>query len=1141
METDKSLDFEFIREKPLKGTEENKLLFGHTEIVETLKTIVDKSPESFTIGLYGKWGVGKSTIAETLQEELKKEEIPLIIFDVWKHEGDGLRRTFLKKIHDYFINDEKWSKNYTEEKNLLTSLDNSIKNEITEPIKLWSVAKFSLYLFLASTFIVFGIWFVFDYYFEIIDLKKSDLKGSVNLLLGLFPISFLVKFFIIYFDKLKGTKIEITKGITQDPFEFEKTFKKILVNLKDINKVVVVFDNLDRVSGDKAIEIISTIKAFLDPVDKDLKERDVVFIIPCDEKAIKKHLKYSLIIDEEDDESYVNEYLKKFFNTIIWIPDFYITELEKLAILTLKKTKINEFQNEDLSALISLVFTENPRQIIQFVNILVANYILLLNSKINDFKIKKSVPQLAKYLLLRQFFPNIIEQMKQGNIYRLDLNDFIPIESIEKLEWDNFKNFYYLTRHIEIESFDIFFKLRKSEFENRFENSNKLLNEIQKVTTRNLKLNSNNRPDNLNIYIDNLKIKENLSDFYFIIREKLESINNPTLKTRFIEGLLNLIDYLEINLDKKTNRKLLFNIKKITLEEIHPNLLVTQLINKVQDEKLKDNITKTLENDWIYYLRKYLDNNILSIANSDQREITFNPIINTLLTNDIFLSDKNKYINLKKSISLRFKDDFKFLENISKSIKTRNFLGSTELLLKICANFNNIEKGKVLNINDYFEAVSILNRYEKEYFNKVEIIESSHNFLSNTIKQLNNLYDKGEFIEEEKSNELERYLFKIISHTNTFSSAISKSNFKNLYTLIRGLFIENEKKSYMFYKFYYIYFNHTKFDELIDKQTIINDLKSFLINSLKPVEFKKSLNSTLTGKDIIKKEKLYTTLVNKCSSNKGFYYEFYEYLKDDDKLNIVGAMVPLNGNQNILGFQETLNKLKGKIPKTEKLIEVILSNFNSSNQANEKEELINSIFLLKLPKDYDFSTISNLAIDLLINKNYNFSSVGLKLLNKYKELSVSSSFRSKCENSLTSIYLPNLESHSRVLKNILEVEFIKKKRIINDYFKVDESIVNKLSNYIIMQRDLEMLSLFENLLYKINYFNISKLILSSISSILVSQKNKITTYKELLEKVILENKYKKDLKANINQLLNSYDTNFTGDEDLLITKIRKLT
>ena len=107
------LEFRFLRDQPLKADDELETIeFGHKEISKTLVSIVEKCETPFTVGLFGKWGSGKSTIANLLAEDLKLKGIPTVIFDVWKHEGVALRRAFLKdmvnqlkKYDGFFDND----------------------------------------------------------------------------------------------------------------------------------------------------------------------------------------------------------------------------------------------------------------------------------------------------------------------------------------------------------------------------------------------------------------------------------------------------------------------------------------------------------------------------------------------------------------------------------------------------------------------------------------------------------------------------------------------------------------------------------------------------------------------------------------------------------------------------------------------------------------------------------------------------------------------------------------------------------------------------------------------------------------------------------------------------------------------------
>jgi len=91
-----SQNYKFLSDRPLTVENQQNIRFGHTGLAENLKNIVSKCPLPFTIGLFGKWGTGKTTILNLLEDKLHVLKIPLIKFDVWKHEGDALRRTFLK-------------------------------------------------------------------------------------------------------------------------------------------------------------------------------------------------------------------------------------------------------------------------------------------------------------------------------------------------------------------------------------------------------------------------------------------------------------------------------------------------------------------------------------------------------------------------------------------------------------------------------------------------------------------------------------------------------------------------------------------------------------------------------------------------------------------------------------------------------------------------------------------------------------------------------------------------------------------------------------------------------------------------------------------------------------------------------------
>ncbi len=71
---------------------------------ENLVDIIENAPKNkvFTIGVFGGWGTGKSSIIRTAQENIEKnhKQVRFITYDAWKYANDSFRRMFLLKIQE---------------------------------------------------------------------------------------------------------------------------------------------------------------------------------------------------------------------------------------------------------------------------------------------------------------------------------------------------------------------------------------------------------------------------------------------------------------------------------------------------------------------------------------------------------------------------------------------------------------------------------------------------------------------------------------------------------------------------------------------------------------------------------------------------------------------------------------------------------------------------------------------------------------------------------------------------------------------------------------------------------------------------------------------------------------------------------
>lgn len=96
----------FLTDKP--ASEKENQFAVHDKIADAIVEEIreDRSTENRRIAIVGDWGSGKSSILSYVDERLKKAEeacrdrFCFVVFDLWSHTGDFLRRSFLMGLYD---------------------------------------------------------------------------------------------------------------------------------------------------------------------------------------------------------------------------------------------------------------------------------------------------------------------------------------------------------------------------------------------------------------------------------------------------------------------------------------------------------------------------------------------------------------------------------------------------------------------------------------------------------------------------------------------------------------------------------------------------------------------------------------------------------------------------------------------------------------------------------------------------------------------------------------------------------------------------------------------------------------------------------------------------------------------------------
>lgn len=390
------INFKFLKDAPIGKEAQGFFDFYHKNVAPALKTIVENDSCVHTVGLFGKWGTGKSTIIKLLKDK-GVDGAKIVEFDCWKYEKDSLRRQLLLQIaKDLGVSRKEIDKL---EKELYFSLSESINEKVSIS---WGYLKKVGLLSLAFLIpIGFITWQLFP---NLATQWKLWAGTSFSLV---FSIALLVE--KVLGDDFKKiimvSPITASKSQLSSPEQFERSFVSILKKSTiKTDKVIIVIDNLDRVESKVATEVLATLKTFLE-ISEDNIGKKIIFLVPCDFDAIKKAAPSAELADE---------FLRKIFNVVIWTPEFIDTDIRSFIKEQIKQTGDIQLllDDEDVVLVIDSAFGNSPREIKQFVNNLISALVVASESEVKKI-VEENVAYMAKVLVLMHKYPKAFQELKK--------------------------------------------------------------------------------------------------------------------------------------------------------------------------------------------------------------------------------------------------------------------------------------------------------------------------------------------------------------------------------------------------------------------------------------------------------------------------------------------------------------------------------------------------------------------------------------------------------------------------------------------------------------------------------------------------------------------------------------------------------
>lgn len=1020
----------------------------HTNISETLFDIIEKhdvSKNSFTIGLFGEWGSGKSFIINKLEDKLKDNtsDVTFINIDVWKYSGMPLLRSILfefssqlETLHKLEILKDKTNRKYKDFSNgYRNPKSKSLKDILYYDEVFESVAKLTskdfkeklktivdrykwAYIGISGIFILFLIyqflpseWFLNNFVKRSYDVLKTfapigSFVGVSGLLLLLFKKPFEKVVDLIFF---RNTVKNFTEKANFSPEQFEGIFKEIISKIEN-EKYVIVFDNIDRCEPHIAYETLSTIKSFMDI-------KNCFYIIPADDEAIKKYLS-SNNINRNDGENnidsferkFAEEFIDKIFQTYIRIPILKEVERDKYIQEQLNKIDFeNKLSTKDINTITEILYFaykgESPRNIIRFVNDYSTYFQLALKSlpvlldNITLFTIMIAIKQkwhnFEKILMTNPtFFSLFLEnQQKAKKLIELDQDN-----KTELLKFIKSLSTFYIPeiRNESILSY-IYFKESEKSFE---------ISELLK----------SNNPENFQLNTESIKIlisefKKNLStEGIFLINSFLTIASLIQINSKK-PTVINLIKEFWIGFISISSEQI-----KSILEKLSESNLLKETLDTLQSNELDYHINK-IEPKMISYLSEPIEKN----------------------------SEFENYVNIFKII---LDSEYKFTPNKIKSLfknwkKEEVYLNT---LLEIINEKKKISYLPELVLNQLIDgsidanSITLLNNWDNSNIPKQFGIKL-FNLVSKRIKNVP--INNHQQLTQQKTTVEENFKLILLLDTSFLTEQTKDDFFKSFATLINKIFQFANNQQPFFelgikYWFELSYFANIS-NELIDSSmaSIFNKyIKSnpIILNIFKEkldyIEKLLSLNNTKLAIFNFSQE-IQSKIYNKL--DKKYFNDYKLLLPYPVEIKHIDELINYSANENIQMNKKPFSKF---------LLEQIIKEF-----VKEKIDLSNKLEYLN--KTFDLNSHKQIIIDhkiAIVDFYKKNSTNSINFLKKIKSLLSYSDFFKNILNPIL-IHIKSKLSESENINEFTNLtEVIETTKNINSlklYYKISKDCLEK--------------------------------------------------------------------------------------------------
>ena len=570
-----------------------------------------------TIGLYGSWGAGKSSLLNLINDKLskldKEERIACVSLNAWQFEGYEDAKIAIMEALLKSLNEKKTFREKAESK-------------IKDLIKRIDFLKLSKNVVRKGLPYALGV------------LTGNPLPIALNLSAELGDSKGVVE----KISKFKDDYIKPPKDESEieNIRKFREEFEQMLEEVDSVENLTVIIDDLDRCTPDRIIDTLEAIKLFL-------SVKKTTFIIAVDQRIIEYAVKTKY--REIDGYEVSSDYIEKIIQLPIKIPELSPKDIENYLLLLICQLHIH---SEKFKNLINKIYSERlllEERAIEYSKI----EELISGEGFSDYcydidEFKKDAHTIEK-------IRGVVSQSLKGNPRQTKrfLNTFFVRKNLSSLYFDDELDIAIIAKLLSLEIIDISLFKKLNEWNKAYNGEN---SQLKKLET--LALNpSDNVDDELSKWLSKSRIvkwllsepnelfKFDLSKYFYLSRESL--VNSENISASFTEEERQLLNRI-INCEKGQEDSRIDELQAVS--PMSKTRIIEEIFNKFKSDEIDLRIITSIfvkcsefQND-VCNIIKTNTNMVLNITSVPHLKRMYN-------TNSDLLSELLDYLVSKKRLN----------------------------------------------------------------------------------------------------------------------------------------------------------------------------------------------------------------------------------------------------------------------------------------------------------------------------------------------------------------------------------------------------------------------------------------------------------------------------------------------------------